>query len=45
MLTDVNSLLARTPVSALAGGNITKVQKVLSVPLPGLTGWLAAKPG
>lgn len=25
--------------------NITKVQKVLSVPLPGLTGWLAANPG
>jgi dTDP-4-dehydrorhamnose reductase len=24
--------------------NITKVQKVLSVPLPGLTGWLAANP-
>jgi len=25
--------------------NIAKVQKVLSVPLPGLTGWLAANPG
>jgi dTDP-4-dehydrorhamnose reductase len=25
--------------------NITKVQKILSVPLPGLTGWLAANPG
>ncbi len=24
--------------------NITKVQEVLSVPLPGLTGWLAANP-
>jgi dTDP-4-dehydrorhamnose reductase len=24
--------------------NITKIQKVLSVPLPGLTGWLAANP-
>ena len=25
--------------------NIAKVQEVLSVPLPGLTGWLAANPG
>jgi hypothetical protein len=24
--------------------NITNVQEVLSVPLPGLTGWLAANP-